>query len=97
MSVKAAQAVSVGTTAVQLSSPVAGSFSRVASILVVAQASGTLILGGSSAVTASGGAGGCRIPVVAGTAISVELVYGDELWAIVASGTLAVDTLQAGA
>lgn len=61
--------------------------------MIVAQGSGTLVLGGSNAVTANNG---CRVPVVAGTIITVDMNQGDELWGIVSTSSITVDVLVAG-
>jgi hypothetical protein len=63
------------------------------SILLVPQASGTIVLGGTSGLTA---ANGCRVPVTAGQGISIDLDYGEAVYGLVASGTLAVDKLEQG-
>lgn len=89
MALVARQAVSVGTTATRLDSdptdaPVGGS-----SCLLVPQASGTLVLGPAAVTSANG----CRIPVVAGTTISIDLEQGEAVYGVVASGTLSVDVL----
>lgn len=90
---KAVQAVSVGTTAVQLdvteTDRVLGE-----TLTVIAQGTGTLVIGGDNTVTATTGA---RIPCVSGTTFTVDLDRGEAVWAIVASGTLIVDTIRRGA
>lgn len=93
MAVIPRQAVSVGTSAVRLDS---ASTDTVAGtrVTVIAQATGTLVLGGDNTVSA---VNGCRLPTVAGTVLSVDLDRGEQLWAIVASGTLSVDVLTVGA
>ena len=92
MAVTPRQAVSVGTSATRLDADPTDRKSGVG-VLLVPQASGTLILGGP-AVTA---ANGCRVPVTAGQPITVDLDQGESLYGIVASGTLAVDVLLVGA
>lgn len=93
MAVVPRQAVSVGTSAVRLDSAptdtVAGT-----RVTVIAQGSGTLVLGGTSTVTAING---CRLPVVTGTVLSIDLNAGEALYGIVATGTVSVDVLTAGA
>ena len=90
----AAARITVDTTAggTKLSAAAGGAYRPGSSVLVVAQAAGTLVLG-PSGVTAAAGA---RVPVVAGTVITVDLDYGEDLYAIVASGSLAVDVLRTG-
>lgn len=85
------QAVSVGTTATRLDAePTDGvGRSKRRSVLLVAQASGTLVVG-PSGVTA---ANGCRCPVVVGTTVTLDLEPGEALYGVVASGTLLVDVL----
>lgn len=96
MAAVARQAVSVTTAATRLDAdPVSTWFTpNATTALVIAQASGTLVLGGSAQLTA---ATGCRVPVLAGTTISVPLKANEQLWAIVASSTLSVDVLLTGA
>jgi hypothetical protein len=90
-----ADRITVGTSATKLSAttPYSSSVGHPAGLIVVAQATGTLILG-PAGVTASDGV---RVPVVAGTVIAVDLALGrEELYGVVASGTLAVDVLRVG-
>src|SRR5438309_2144658 len=98
MAVTPRQAVSVTTSATRLDSDegssTAGQRTPGDRALLVAQGSGTLVLGGDNTVTANNG---CRVPVVAGTTISIDLDQGEQLWGIVASSTLSVDVLMAGA
>jgi hypothetical protein len=84
--------VTVSTTAAQITTTPTDRYEGHGGMLI-AQASGTLILGGTSALTSGNGA---RIPVVSGTVIPYSLNYGEAVWAIVASGTLAVDVLEQG-
>lgn len=93
MAVVPRQAVSVGTSAVRLDSAPTDTLAGVR-VIVIAQGTGTLVLGGTAAVTA---AAGCRLPVVAGTVLSIDLDRGETLFGIVASGTVSVDVLTAGA
>jgi hypothetical protein len=88
-----ADRVTVGTSATRLAKGASGTYREGSALLVVPQASGTLILG-PAGVTASNGA---RVPVTTGEKLSFDLDYAEELWAVVASGTLAVDTVQVGA
>lgn len=62
-------------------------------VLLVAQGAGTLVIGDASVTAATG----CRVPVYAGTQISLELDQAEKLYGIVASGTLDVDVLMVGA
>jgi hypothetical protein len=90
-----AERITVGTSATKLSASTPYKFPRghAAGLVAVAQATGTLILG-PAGVTASDGV---RVPVVAGTVIAVDLALGrEELYGVVASGTLAVDVLRVG-
>lgn len=87
-----AERVTVGTTATKLSATAAVSGAS-SGLIVVAQATGTLVLG-PAGVTASNG---CRVPVAAGTIVAVDLDLGwEELYGVVASGTLQVDVLRVG-
>lgn len=92
MGVVARQAVSVTTSATRLDADTTDTVSGLR-LLLVAQASGTLVLG-PSGVTA---ANGCRVPVVAGTTVSIDLDAGETLYGIVSASTLAVDVLLVGA
>lgn len=97
MAVVPQQAVSVGTSAVRLDSaadaPGVANVVPGSRVLIIAQGTGTLVIGGANTVTAINGA---RLPVVAGTTVAFDLDRGEQLWAIVASGTLAVDVITAG-
>lgn len=93
MAVVPRQAVSVGTSAVRLDSAPTDTVAG-ARVILVAQGTGSLVLGGTAAVTA---VNGCRFAVVAGTTISLDLDRGETLFGIVASGTVSVDVLTAGA
>lgn len=92
MAIAARQAVTVGTNATRLDQAASDQFPG-ASLLLVAQAAGTLILG-PVGVTAANGA---RFPVVTGTVIPVELQDGESLYGVVASGSLVVDVLLGSA
>lgn len=63
-------------------------------LMIVAQGSGTIVLGPAGVTAATG----CRIPVVAGTVIDdTPESPGEALYGILASGTLDVDVLLGGA
>lgn len=93
-----ARRVTVGTTASRLDADGSDTISG-HSVLIVAQASGTLVLGGSGVTAATG----ARVPVVAGTQISVDLDQSvnsptstEAIYGIVASGSIDVDVLIQG-
>ena len=83
--------LTLSTTFAQLNTNQSDRSSDQASILLVPQASGTILLNSSATAT-----GACRIPVTAGQGISLDLDYGERLYGGVASGTLAVDKLEQG-
>lgn len=85
--------VSVGTEAVRLDANTSDSISGSA-IQLIPQAAGTLILGGDDELTAASGA---RLPVVYGEKLSYDLDRGEQVWGIVAAGTLPVDVVLVGA
>ncbi len=85
----ARQGVSVTTDPTRLDNPDSPGASK-RQMLVVAQQSGTLVLGTDNHVTS---AVGVRVAVVAGTTISFDLDRGEGLWACVATGSIAVDVL----
>ncbi len=93
MAVSASRKTLDATTPQKLTSAPTDSQSPQQSILLVPQAAGTLVLGGTSGLTT---ANGCRIPVAAGQAISVDLDFGEAVYGLAASGTLAVDVLEQG-
>lgn len=63
-----------------------------AGVVLIPQASGTLVLG-PAGVTAANGA---RLPVTSGVPIAMDLGQGEAVYAIVAAGTLDVDVLLLG-
>jgi hypothetical protein len=88
-----ADRITVGTDATKLSAAAVVVAGASSGLVIVAQATGTLILG-PAGVTA---ANGVRVPVAAGTIIAVDLDLGwEELYGVVASGSLAVDVLRVG-
>ncbi|HVV37594.1 MAG TPA: hypothetical protein VHC63_13375 [Acidimicrobiales bacterium] len=92
MALSPQQGVVVGTTAVRLDSDPHDNNAG-ARFMAVAQGAGTVVLGGSDSVTAGNG---CRVPVVAGTIITEQLDQGEQVWAIVASGSITFDVLMGG-
>lgn len=92
MALVARQGVSVTTSATRLDADTTDSVSGSRGLLV-AQGSGTLVLGPSTVTAANG----CRVPVVAGTTISLDLDAGESIYGIVSAGTLSVDVLLVGA
>lgn len=61
-------------------------------VVVFAQASGTLLLGAVDVTTSTG----ARKAVASGDVISLEIPAGDDVYLLCASGTLAVDVLRFG-
>jgi hypothetical protein len=92
MAVVARQAVSVGTSAVRLDADPTDNASG-DRLILIAQGAGTVVLGRSGVAAGTG----CRIPVVAGTMIPMDLDQGESLYGIVASGTILFDVLMLGA
>lgn len=88
MAITPTQGIVVGSTATRIDA----NPSDADRLLIVAQGSGTLVLGGSNAVTTGNG---CRVPVVAGTTLTIDMNQGDELWGI-SSGSITLDVLVAG-
>lgn len=91
MTLEARQAISVGTTPVRLDADPSANTSG-SGMVIVPQASGTLVLG-PAGVTADTG---CRFPVTAGVAIPIDLDPNEEVFGVVASSTLEVDVLLVG-
>jgi hypothetical protein len=82
--------VNVSTTKALLSASGRMSGSKHA-VLVTAPAGATLFLGGSDVTSASG------YPLAAGTSITLDLDYSDEVYGILASGTGSANVLRSGA
>lgn len=85
------QGISVGTSAVRLDADEADTVGG-HRLMIVAQAAGTLILGGAGVTSGTG----VRCALVAGQSISVECDPGEQLWGVVAASTLLVDVLVQG-
>ncbi len=88
MAVQAAQ-VTVGTTATLLSGTDTDAVPGL-SVAVQGPSGATVYLGGADVTTATGW------PVAAGATFAVDLRAGDALYAVVASGTVAVPVLRTG-
>jgi hypothetical protein len=97
MAVRPRQAVVVGQEPIRLdltpTDPPYGGRAGSA-FLGVAQGAGELVLGGDNGVVADDG---CRVPCVRGTQIAVDLDHGEEVWGVVASGSVTIDVLMSGA
>lgn len=89
MAVEAAR-VAVSTTAAKLTTSTLVYSGVKQAVLVQAPAAATLFVGGP-AVTAAAG-----FPINAGTSVSIDLTYGEELFGILASGTGSAAVLRAG-
>lgn len=81
--------VTVGTTAARLDTG-AGSGYGHSAVLIRNRGTVTVDLGGASVASGSG------FGLDAGESVSVDLIAGDPLYGIVASGTCVVHVLQAG-
>lgn len=77
-------AVAVSDTAVQLSAADGSTDFQEGQSLAILGCDVDIYLGGSDAVTASGGSRGARL--TAGTPLSVDLAGHDHVWAICATG-----------
>lgn len=95
MAVKGRQAISVGSVHPVRLDAEPGDTLPGSGVLVIAQGTGTLCLGGGDYITATADSG--RVPVVLGTIIPVDLDHNEELWGIAVSGSITVDVLLVGA
>jgi hypothetical protein len=91
MALRARQAVSVNTSATRLDADPTDNVSGSA-LCIIPQASGTLCLGPAGVTSANG----ARIAVTASVPISVDLNGNEQVYGVVASGTLEVDVLLVG-
>lgn len=87
-----ASSVTVGTSPTRLTSQSDADVNPWASSLAVAlPAGGSTVFVGGPAVTTSTG-----FPLAAGSSLALDLAVGDEVYAVVASGTQTVNVLRSG-